>query len=176
MYIFNIYTYELFVNKKHLKCNFKFIFFSLKSVKVEFTLAQRYLDLIFYFMVICLSERIIMSKKYKHSQKHLTLSDRIFIEQELVRGSTFKYIANFLSKDPTTISKEVKLHRESIPQPSRFLKCKRCSHYKTILLPRCTQKCVIDAINNLCNAIGISTFRKYFPVILTDNGPEFKNP
>ena len=341
-------------------------------------------------MVICLSERIIMSKKYKHSQKHLTLSDRIFIEQELVRGSTFKYIANFLSKDPTTISKEVKLHRERIPQPSRFLKCKRCSHYKTcevhnvchyksckrlckichfynvtgfckqysehqcnrlnkapfvcnscnyfnnctleraqysavkaqqqyektlttsrvginmtpeelkdlndlisplvlkgqplshifavhaaeipvcrrtlynyfdqnifkaknldlprrvrykkrkrhpeptqkhvqqlyrnkrtyvdfvsftaaypdlsvvemdtvkgsqtsgkclltllfrscnfmiiILLPRCTQKCVIDAINNLCNAIGISTFRKYFPVILTDNGPEFKNP
>ena len=39
-------------------------------------------------MVICLSERIIMSKKNKpiHNQKHLTLSDRTFIEQELVQG------------------------------------------------------------------------------------------
>ena len=54
-----------------------------------------------------------MSKKNKpiHNQKHLTLSDRTFIEQELVQGSSFKSIADVLGKDPTTISKEVKLHR-----------------------------------------------------------------
>ena len=45
-----------------------------------------------------------------------------------------------------------------------------------ILLPSCTQKSVIDAINNLCDTIGIRAFKKYFPIILTDNGPEFKNP
>ena len=71
-----------------------------------------------------------MSKKNEHTQKHLTLSDRIYIEQELLQGSSFKYIANFLSKDPTTISKEVKLHREIIPQLYRFLKCKRCAQYR----------------------------------------------
>ena len=45
-----------------------------------------------------------------------------------------------------------------------------------ILLPDCTQKSVIDAINKLCDTIGIRTFKKYFPIILTDNGPEFKDP
>lgn len=51
-----------------------------------------------------------------------------------------------------------------------------CSFMIVILLPRCTQACVIEAINNLCNTIGIRTFKKYFPIILTDNGSEFKNP
>lgn len=51
-----------------------------------------------------------------------------------------------------------------------------CSFMILILLPDCTQKSVIDAINNLCSTIGIRTFKKYFPIILTDNGSEFKNP
>jgi IS30 family transposase len=45
-----------------------------------------------------------------------------------------------------------------------------------ILLPDCTQKSVIDAINNLCDTLGIRMFKKYFPILLADNGPEFKNP
>ena len=32
------------------------------------------------------------NKNIIHNQKHLTLSDRTFIEQELCQGSTFKYI------------------------------------------------------------------------------------
>ena len=63
-----------------------------------------------------------MSKKKTiyHDQKHLTLSDRTFIEQELVRGSTFKSIAHDLQKDPTTISKEVKKHRQEVSGKSIF--------------------------------------------------------
>lgn len=45
-----------------------------------------------------------------------------------------------------------------------------------ILLPRCNQESVINAINNLCDKISLSCFKKTFPVILTDNGGEFKNP
>ena len=44
--------------------------------------------------------------KNNHNQKHLTLSDRVYIEQELLQGSTFRSIANTLHKDPSTISKE----------------------------------------------------------------------
>lgn len=51
-----------------------------------------------------------------------------------------------------------------------------CSFMLIILLPRCTQECVVDAINALTMTLGIRRFRKYFPVILTDNGSEFKNP
>ncbi len=51
-----------------------------------------------------------------------------------------------------------------------------CNFMIIILLQRCTQECVVDAINNLAETISPSLFRKYFEVILTDNGAEFKNP
>ena len=51
-----------------------------------------------------------------------------------------------------------------------------CSFMIIILLPDCTQRSVIDAINKLCDTIGLRTFKKYFPIILTDNGSEFKDP
>lgn len=54
-----------------------------------------------------------MSKYIPGNQKHLTLDDRKYIENELNKGATFKDIARFLCKDPTTISKEVKAHRLS---------------------------------------------------------------
>lgn len=57
--------------------------------------------------------RIIMSKYIPGNQKHLTLNDRIYIENKLAKGTPFKDIAAFLCKDPTTISKEVRAHRLS---------------------------------------------------------------
>lgn len=54
-----------------------------------------------------------MSKYIPGNQKHLTLEDRKYIERSLNEGKSFKDIARFLCKDPTTISKEVKLHRLS---------------------------------------------------------------
>ena len=35
---------------------------------------------------------------------------------------------------------------------------------------------MIDIFNNLENLLGIETFKKLFPIILTDNGSEFSNP
>lgn len=54
-----------------------------------------------------------MSKYIPGNHKHLSLVDRIYIENELNKGSSFKDIARFLCKDPTTISKEVRAHRLS---------------------------------------------------------------
>ena len=54
-----------------------------------------------------------MIKYIPGNQKHLTLEDRIYIENELNKGTSFKDIARFLCKDPTTISKEVRAHRLS---------------------------------------------------------------
>lgn len=54
-----------------------------------------------------------MSKYISGNQKHLTLNDRIYIENELAKGTPFKDIAAFLCKDPTTISKEIRTHRLS---------------------------------------------------------------
>jgi Transposase and inactivated derivatives, IS30 family len=44
------------------------------------------------------------------------------------------------------------------------------------LLQRSSQDYVMETINYLTGVLGISLFRKTFPVILTDNGPEFKAP
>jgi len=46
-----------------------------------------------------------------NNHTHLTLSDRIYIEQGLERCLKFKEIATFIQKDPTTISKEIRRHR-----------------------------------------------------------------
>ena len=70
------------------------------------------------------------NKNYIHNQKHLTLSDRTFIEQELSQGSSFKSIAEVLGKDPTTISKEVKLHRVFYQNYKRRFGCRECNNYR----------------------------------------------
>jgi diketogulonate reductase-like aldo/keto reductase len=40
------------------------------------------------------------NKNTIHNQKHLTLTERTYTEQELVQGSTFSSIAAVLNKDP----------------------------------------------------------------------------
>jgi IS30 family transposase len=54
-----------------------------------------------------------MSKYIPGNQKHLSLKDREYIQEQLVKGASFKDIARYLCKDPTTISKEVRNHRLS---------------------------------------------------------------
>ena len=45
-----------------------------------------------------------MSKYIPGNQKHLTLEDRKYIEKSLNADCSFKDIARYLCKDPTTIS------------------------------------------------------------------------
>lgn len=57
-------------------------------------------------------------KKKRPNGKHLTEEERAFIAQALQAGVTFKEIGNSLSKDPTTISKEVKTNRVQKSAPA----------------------------------------------------------
>ena len=56
-----------------------------------------------------------MSKK--GNQKHLTLSQRIEIEKGLTENKSFSAIARIIEKDPSTISKEVRLHARTKERP-----------------------------------------------------------
>lgn len=51
-----------------------------------------------------------MKEKENRKNKHMTLDDRVEIQECLNKGMTFKAIAQRIGKDPTTVSKEVKLH------------------------------------------------------------------
>lgn len=83
----------------------------------------------------------------KKKQRHLTLTDRTYIEQELARGSSFTDIGKALGKDPSTISKEVKLHMETRKASGRAHGCTNCRNYKTCTLQHmcgdrlCNRKC-----------------------------------
>lgn len=44
------------------------------------------------------------------------------------------------------------------------------------LLDSASQECVQEVFDHLTKALGLNVFRRLFPVILTDNGSEFKNP
>ncbi|WP_143157112.1 IS30 family transposase [Desulforamulus putei] len=45
------------------------------------------------------------------NHKHLTLDDRSYIHSSLNAGQSFRWIAQHLDKDPSTISKEIRSHR-----------------------------------------------------------------
>lgn len=53
---------------------------------------------------------------------------------------------------------------------------RNCSLMIAILLEKCTQKCVNEAIEKIYADVGIDVFKRHLPVILTDNGSEFKDP
>lgn len=56
--------------------------------------------------------------------KHMVLDDRIEIQECLNKGMTFKAIAKRICKDPTTVSKEVKLHSRT--HTNSFVKTDEC--------------------------------------------------
>ena len=112
-----------------------------------------------------------MSNLIPGNQKHLTLEDRLYIEKCLGEQISFKDIARFLCKDPTTISKEVRLHRFSdwyhkgtFYNAHNFCihryRCKRTNVCKKIVLcgikctscPTCNQTCK-DFEKERCNRL-----------------------
>ena len=132
---------------------------------VEFSPAQWIFTLSYISVIVIIPSdssrrRIIMSKYIPGNQKHLTLNDRIYIENELSKGATFKDIAAFLCKDPTTISKEVRsrrlsnwYHKGTFYNAKNFCvhryHCKKTNACGKIILcgikctscPTCNQKC-----------------------------------
>ena len=63
----------------------------------------------------CVTKEVItMTHKVKVDQKHLILEQRKYIEEALDKNMDMKEIAKFLSKDPTTISKEIKMRFDKL--------------------------------------------------------------
>ena len=117
-----------------------------------------------------------MSKYIPGNQKHLTIEDRIYIQNELDKGTSFKDIARFLCKDPTTISKEVKarkssdwFHKGTFLNAKNFctkrFRCKKTNACNKILLcgvkcascPPVTRPARIFKKNAAANLIGLPT-------------------
>ena len=53
----------------------------------------------------------------KGNQKHLTFAQRVDIEKGLTENKSFAEIARMIGKDPSTVSKEVRLHAHTKERP-----------------------------------------------------------
>ncbi len=86
-----------------------------------------------------------MSNLSSNKGKHLTLVDRMYIEDALSHGYTLKEIAAKLGKDPTTISKEIKRNRivSSRKGQREFITCnnKKACNRKNICSSECNRLC-----------------------------------
>lgn len=117
-----------------------------------------------------------MSKLIPGNHKHLTLEDRIYIEQSLDEKKSFRAISKYLCKDPSTISDEVFRNRipnawnkGSFNNPPNFcihrFRCRKTNvpfQPNMITMPKLPTGCIQNGF--------------LLPVILTDRGVEFGNP
>lgn len=111
-----------------------------------------YLFLLLLYNIVSFSSAVKgvhMSNLIPGNQKHLTLDNRVYIEKSLDINVSFKDIAKYLCKDPSTISKEIRKHRflkERNPfSHEHFNKCvyrTSCNRSNIChLTPTCAKKC-----------------------------------
>lgn len=101
--------------------------------------------------------------------KHMGLDERVEIQECLCKGMTFKAIASRIGKDPTTVSKEVKLH--AVEYSSSYTKTNRTCP-KLLKAPFVCNGC---SKQNHCNCIfprrkySARTAQKEYETTLTES-------
>jgi len=79
---------------------------------------------------------------HKGNQKHLTLDQRIEIEKVLTENKSFSAIAKLIGKDPSTISKEIRLHARTKERPDAGYTNPPCINRKNCKLTcLCDEQC-----------------------------------
>lgn len=92
-------------------------------------------------------------------------------------GRNFNDFIEFIEKNPNTSIIEMDtVHGTRSGKVLLTLMFRNCSLMLAFILDSCSQLAVKTAIDKLYELIGYDTFKSTFPVILTDNGSEFKNP
>lgn len=131
-----------------------------------------YIDLnVFSFRNVDLPKKV--RYRLRHPQKVATN-----LEYEYRKGRTIECFRAYTEENPSlpvTEMDTVKGARGSVKVLLTFIM--RQSNFMMIfLLPDGSKKSVQNVFDVLSEGLGTSVFRKLFPIILTDNGVEFKGP
>lgn len=81
-----------------------------------------------------------MNRKMLHDNTHLTLNERKIIQSGIENGATKAAISKTISKDATTIAKEIRKHRQ-LRTRSTFNRPILCANLKTCIKKPCRAKC-----------------------------------
>lgn len=114
--------------------------------------------------------------KYKHRHQKKVLTK---FEYRYRQGRTYEDFKSFLEANPgisVTELDTVKGKRTGGGKVFLTMIINDTGFMPIFLMRKCTQECVLSVFDQLTDLLGLETFRKLFPVFLTDNGVEFKDP
>jgi len=112
--------------------------------------------------------------KYKPRKKK---KDLILKDQKYKEDRTFENFTTYMSMNPEIPVVEMDtVHGGRGGKTLLTLFFRNCSLMIAFIMDACTQDCVKREMEDLYEALGAETFKKLFPLILTDNGSEFKAP
>ena len=95
-----------------------------------------------YLQLIACLCRMEIFMNQKGNQKHLTFEQRVEIEKGLTENKSFSAIAKLIGKDPSTISKEVRLHAHTKERPdSRYTSAPCINRKKCEIVCLCDEQC-----------------------------------
>lgn len=117
-----------------------------------------------------LARKVRYKKRYSHGKKTKDF-------QKFVIGRKYTDFEDYIRENPDLNIWEMDTVIGTQGGKSLLtLLFRKSSIMLAILLNEHTQEAVINALNDICDAIGIEQFQKLFQVILTDRGTEFSNP
>lgn len=111
--------------------------------------------------------------KYKPRKKKKQEPSLDYIYRE---GRTYKDFEKYIAEHPDTNVVEIDTVHGVKKSGNVMLTMlfRNCTFMLVILMPECRKECVEEVFNDLTEKLGVERFKKLFPVILTDNGSEFK--
>lgn len=92
-------------------------------------------------------------------------------------GRTYSDFIKFIEENPNTPIVEMDtVHGTRSGKVLLTFIFRSCSLMIAFIIDSCSELAVREAIDKLYEVLGHKLFKQYFPVILTDNGSEFKDP
>ena len=93
-------------------------------------------------------------------------------------GRTYESFKSYIEANPDIAVVEMDTVKSARGSKKAILTMIFCKSNFMIgfLMEHCSESCVIAVFDMLSDALGLEAFRALFPVILTDNGVEFKDP
>lgn len=111
--------------------------------------------------------------RYKPRKKQQVLQ----FDQTYREGRTYKDFELYMSMHPSTNVIEMDVvEGKKGGKVLLTLLFRNCNLMLIFLMDAATQECVLKVMNELTDALGSEGMKKLFPVIITDNGSEFKAP
>lgn len=122
------------------------------------------------------ARNIDLPRKVKYKPRKIVQKQGVKKSQHRI-NRTYKDYLDYMKENPDTQVVEMDtVYGKKGEKCLLTLLFKKSSLMLIFLLDACSQEAVEGVFNTLYSSLGAENFRKLFPVILTDNGSEFKAP